>query len=81
MRQFQIGATKAEVVAAIGQPSEKSALGEGERWYYEIMSSDEKSWYPYTGVFQDDKLTAWYFDTARVGKRGTDGRGGGPRPP
>jgi outer membrane protein assembly factor BamE (lipoprotein component of BamABCDE complex) len=69
LNQVQLGQTKAELIALIGEPSDKSEPGTTERWYYEVTSRDEKRSDPYTAVFENDKLKNWYFDAARVEKR------------
>jgi len=78
LRKVQIGQSQAEVIEAIGEPSEKSEPGNSEQWLYEITSGDQKSSYPYTADFENGKLVRWYFDSARVG-HSTQSSGRGKR--
>lgn len=72
LAKVQVGQSESEVIAAIGEPSDKSPSGKTELWHYDIISADERTYYPYTGHFENGKLTSWFFDTARTGKPSTE---------
>lgn len=76
--KIHIGQSREEVIDAVGEPVERILDGPSERWHYDIASRDQRRSYPYTAVFQDNKLNAWYFDTARVGAK-HDGESPPPR--
>jgi outer membrane protein assembly factor BamE (lipoprotein component of BamABCDE complex) len=65
--KVQIGQTKIEIVEILGEPEKQSTAGGEEKWYYDIITSDQRRTDPYTAIFENGVLKRWYFDTARNG--------------
>ena len=63
--QVHIGQSKAELLAALGQPSKQIVLGSEEKWLYDVYSADNRQIYPYTATFENGTLAKWDFDTLR----------------
>jgi outer membrane protein assembly factor BamE (lipoprotein component of BamABCDE complex) len=63
--RVHIGDTQAQMIEELGTPSKQIKDAEGEKWLYEIYSTDNREIYPYTAVFHNGVLAQWNFDTSR----------------